>query len=120
MFKKSFKSNCERISVNTPTGKEKKSKTEFKQCTHMKNDCIVATSIEATPNCVRVYDSVFNVVDDHTALLITNLFGSLAKPTAVVIPKQLRSNDCHVFVIANAATNDFGKDATTLHFNQAI
>ena len=49
---------------------------------------IVATSINASPGCVRVYDSVFDIVDDQTAQLITNLFGSLAKPTAVVIPKQ--------------------------------
>jgi len=44
-----------------------------------------------------------HVVDDHTALLITNLFGSLAKPTTVVIPNQSGSNDCGVYAIANAA-----------------
>ena len=42
---------------------------------------------EATSNDVKIYDSIFDVVDDHTALLISNLFGSIAKPKAVKIPK---------------------------------
>ena len=72
---------------------DKKKKSNFEQdkvqIVHSHgNHWIVATSINASPGCVRVYDSVFDIVDDQTALLITNLFGSLAKPTAVVIPKQ--------------------------------
>ena len=59
-------------------------------------------------------------MDDHTALLITNLFGSLAKPTAVVIPQQLGSNDSGVYAIANAAATCYGKDPAALHFNQAL
>ena len=82
-------------------------------------DCC-ATSINASPGCVRVYDLVFDIVNDHTAQLITNLFGSLAKPTAVVIPKHLGSNDCGVYAIANAAAICFGKDPAALHFNQTV
>ena len=81
---------------------------------------ITATSIKATSCGIKVYDSVFDSVDDHTALLITNLFGSLAKPTAVVIPKQLGSNGCGVYAIANAAAICYGKDPAALHFNQAL
>ena len=63
---------------------------------------------------------MFDVVDDDTAVLITNLFGSLAKPTAVVIPKQSGSNDCGLYAIANAAALCFGKDPAALRFNQAL
>ena len=63
---------------------------------------------------------MFDAVDDHTTLLITNLFGSSAKPTAVVIPKQLGSNDCGVYAIANAAVICFGKDPATVHFDQSF
>ena len=67
-----------------------------------------------------IYDFVFDVVDDHTALLISNIFGSLAKPTAVIIPKQLGEHECGLYVIANAVTFCFGKDSATLHFNQSL
>ena len=84
------------------------------------NHWIVVTSIKATPCCVQAYDSMFDAVDDLTALLITNLFGSSAKPTVVVILKQLVSNDCGVHAIANVAAICFGKDPATLNFNQAM
>ena len=56
------------------------------------NHWIVATTIEATSYDVKVFDSVFDVIDDHTALLISNLYGSLANPKAVEISKQLGAN----------------------------
>ena len=84
------------------------------------NHWIVATTMEATSNDVKVYDSIFDDVDDHTALLINNLFGSLAKPKAVKIPKQLGINDCGLYAIANAAALCFGKDPATLYFNQSL
>ena len=65
--------------------------------------------MEATSNDVKVYDSIFDVVDEHKALLISNLFGSLAKPKAVKIPKQLGINDCGLYAIANAATSALGR-----------
>ena len=58
----------------------------------------------------------FDVVDDHTTLLISNIFGSLAKPKAVVIPKQLGERECGLYAIANATALCFGKDPATLHF----
>ena len=72
---------------------EKKRKCSFEQgrvqIVHShRNHWIVATSIKSTSRDVKGYDSIYEKVDDHTALLITNLFGSLAKPTAVVIPVQ--------------------------------
>ena len=76
--------------------------------------------MEATSNDVKVYDSIFDVVDNHTALLISNLFGSSAKPKAVKIPKQLGINDCGLYAIANAAALCFGKDPATLYFNQSL
>ena len=39
---------------------------------------------------VRVYDLIFDVLHDHTALLISKLFGSLAKHKILKISKQLR------------------------------
>ena len=76
--------------------------------------------MEATSNDVKVYGSIYDVVDDHTALLISNLFGSLAKPKVVNIPKQLSINDCGLYAIANAAALCFGKDPTTVYFNQSL
>ena len=84
------------------------------------NHWIVATTIEAISYDVKVYDSVFDDVDDHTALLIRNIFGSLAKPKAVVIPKQLGEHECGLYAIANAAALCFGKDPATLHFKQPL
>lgn len=104
---------------------EKKRKGTFEQgkvqIIHShRNHWIVAAKIEATSCDVKVYDSVFDIVDDHTALLISNLFGSLAKPKAVKIPKQLGANDCGLYAIANAAALCFGKDPVTQHFNQSL
>ena len=104
---------------------EKKKKSNFEQdrvqIIHSQgNHWIVATSLNTTSCVVKVYDSVFDNVDDNTAQLITNLFGSLSKPTTVVIPKQLGSNDCGVYAIANAAALCFGKNPASLRFNQAI
>ena len=76
--------------------------------------------MEATSNDVKVYDSIFDVVDDHTALLISNLFGYLAKPKAVKIPKQLGINDCGLYAIANVAALCFEKNPATLYFNQSL
>ena len=67
------------------------------------NHWIVATTIRANSYEVNVYDSIFDVVDDHTALLISNFFGSLAKPKAVEIPKQLGEHDCGLYAIAKYA-----------------
>ena len=58
---------------------------------------------------MKVYDSVFDAVDDHMSLLIRDLFGSLAKPTVVVIPKQLGANDCGLYAIVE-------NDPAALHF----
>ena len=69
---------------------------------------------------IKVYDSVFDAVDDHTAFLISNLFESLAKPKAIEIPQQLGANDCGLYAIANAAALCFGMDPATLHFNQSL
>ena len=84
------------------------------------NHWIVVTTIEGASYDVKVYDSVFDVVDDHTALLTSNLFGSLAKPKAVEIPKQLGANDCGLYAIANGTALCFGKDPATLRFNQSL
>jgi len=78
------------------------------------NQWIVATSIKSTSCGVEVYDSVYDDVNDHTAVLITNLFGSLAKPTVVVILKQLGSYDYGVHAIANAVVIRFGEDPVSL------
>ena len=84
------------------------------------NHWIVAATIETTSHDVKVYDSVYDVVDGHTALLISNIFGTLAKPKSVVIPKQLGEHECGLYAIANAAALCFGKDPATLHFNQSL
>ena len=84
------------------------------------NHWILATTREATSYDVKVYDSIYDDVDDHTALLIRNIFGSLAKPKDVVIPNQLGEHECGLYAIANAAAVCFGKDPATLHFNQSL
>ena len=80
----------------------------------------MAATIEATSYEVKVYDSVFDSVDDHIATVLTNLFGSLANFKSVKIPKQAGTSDCGLFAIANAAALCFGKNPAILHFNQAL
>ena len=82
------------------------------------NHLIVAATTETTSYDVKFYDSVYDVVDDQTALLISNIFRSLAKPKSV-IPKQLGERECDLYAIANAAAFCFGKDPATVHFNQS-
>ena len=87
-----------------------------------RNHWIVAAATETTSYDVKVYDSVYHVVDDHIALIISNIFESLAKPKSVAIPKQLGERECGLYAIAgaNAAALCFGKDPATLHFNQSL
>ena len=104
---------------------EKKSKSTFEkhkvQIIHSHgNHWIVAATIEATSYEVKVYDSAFDNVDNHTAIVITNLFGSLAKSKTVKIPKQSGTSDCGLYAIANATALCFGKDPAILYFNQAL
>ena len=104
---------------------EKKSKSIFEkdkvQVIHLHGDhWIVAATIEATSYEVKVYDSVFDSADDHTTIVITNLFGSLAKTKTVKILKQSGASDCGLYAVANATALCFGKDPVILHFNQAL
>jgi len=103
---KVLKQQFPRVSVSTSPGEKEKTKSSFEQgrvqIVHSYgNHWIVATSIKSTSCGIKVYDSVYDVVDDHTALLITNLFGSLAH----------NCSDCEavIYAIANAAAICFAQ-----------
>ena len=104
---------------------EKKSKSTLEkdkvQIIHSHGDhWIVAATIEATLYEVKVYDSIFDSVDDHTTVIITNLFGSLAKSKTAKIPKQSGASNCHLYTIANATALCFGKDLNYPAFKSSI
>ena len=57
----------------------------------------------------------------YTTVVITNLFGSLAKSKTVKIPKESGASDCCLYAVANAAALCFGKDPKNYYaFSTAI
>ena len=71
---------------------------------------IVATTVKCTPGTVKVYDSVFNSVDDETREILQNLFqvgGIQLHITMMKSQKQLGTTDCGVFSVAYATAIAF-------------
>ena len=66
------------------------------------NHWIVASTILSHPGVILVYDSLYDSIDDETVQIILNLFAnSHLKLEMVNVQKQVGSNDCGLFSIAN-------------------
>jgi len=66
------------------------------------NHWIVASTI-LSPDVILVYDSLYDFIDSEIAQIILNLFANNhLKLEMVNIHKQVGSNDCGLFSIANA------------------
>ena len=68
-----------------------------------RNNWIVATTVNCAPGIIKVYDSVFSLVDHETREVIYNLFQVGNTPPHVTMmksQKQAGSMDCGVFSIA--------------------
>ena len=81
---------------------------------------IVATSVEYDQHLVKVFDSIYDSVDDGTKEVILNVFGSSAIPQCVKIEKQTGVDDCGLYAIANATCVCFGQDPALMKFNQSL
>jgi len=92
------------------------------QIIHSRGDhWIVATSVNVeTANQVKIFDSIYDCIDEDTCKIISNIFGSSAIPCTVKILKQSGVDDCGLFAIANAASICFGQDPAANVFDQSL
>ena len=65
-----------------------------------------------------MYDSVYNILDEGTVNVISNLIGS-AKVTMMKCKKQAGGKDCGLFAIAYATAIAHGVDPSRMELNQA-
>ena len=66
-----------------------------------------------------MYDSVYNVLDERTIDVISNLFHS-SKVTMMECKKQAGEKDCGLFAIAYATAIAHGVDPSGMELNQAM
>ena len=92
------------------------------QIIHSRGDhWIVATSVNVeTANQVKIFDSIYDCIDEDTCKIISNIFGSSAIPCTIKIRKQSGVDDCGLFAIANAASICFGQDPAANVFDQSL
>ena len=91
------------------------------QIIHSRGDhWIVATTVRCDQHFVKVFDSIYDSVDDGTKEVISNVFGSSAIPQSVKIAKQTGVDDCGLYAIANATCVCFGQDPALMKFNQSL
>ena len=81
------------------------------------------STINTNDGTVRVYDSVYNTLDEDTRSIISAMFHSTEsrpiKLQMVPTQKQEGGRDCGLFSIANIAAIAFHLDPTTITFEQA-
>ena len=86
------------------------------------NHWIVATTLQCGPGEVKIYDSVYELLDTETLEVVKRLFGNENKPLTVSMvtgaPRQQGSTDCGVFAIAVATCLAFGGDPTKMMLHQ--
>ena len=89
------------------------------QVVHNRGDhWIVASTLQAPGGVVKVYDSMYDAVDEKTSKIISNLYGQTWSLESVTIEKQNGSNDCGLFAIAIVTSLCFGHDPSTIKFDQ--
>lgn len=69
---------------------------------------------------MKVYDSLYESIDDGTHKVISNTFGSLATPYSVKTPKQSGVDDCGLYAIANATSIYHNQDPAVITFDQSL
>ena len=87
------------------------------------NHWIAASTVSISDGTVRVYDSVYDTLDEDTKSIISAIFHSNHFPhIKVVVPiqKQKGGRDCGLFSIANITAVAFHLDPTTITFDQTI
>ena len=84
------------------------------------NHWIVASTISCTRNTVKIYDSIYNSVEEETKGVVMNLFHLSDDPNFQVVEtqKQVGSEDCGLFAIATTTAILFGVCMTGIEFNQ--
>ena len=91
------------------------------QILHSRGDhWISATTVGCNQHLVKVFDSVYDNIDDDTKEVISNVFGYSAIPQSVKIEIQDGVDDCGLFAIANATCVCFGQDPALMKFNQSL
>lgn len=89
------------------------------QIVHSRGDhWIVASTILATENEVKVYDSLYRTIDRNTRAIIKNIFPSSASPEIIQINRQTGGVDCGVFAIAISTALAFYQDPSGIKFDQ--
>ena len=83
------------------------------------NHWIVASNSLSVGGVVKVYDSVYDHVDEETAIVINNLFGKECSIQVVKRQKQTGGRDCGLFAVCVSTVLCFGKDPSILKFDQA-
>ena len=84
------------------------------------NHWIVASRIQAEDSVVRVYDSIYNTIDEGTQQVIKILFGQSFSLEIVPIEKQIGGRDCGLFAISISVALCLGLDPATLKFDQTL
>ena len=83
------------------------------------NHWIVAATVgDELEKTVKVYDSVYNNIDDGTCKIISNVFGSLAALCNVNTSKQSGVDDCGLYAVAYATAVCHDQDPTVMNFDQ--
>ena len=92
------------------------------QIIHSRGDhWIVAATVGGEKgNQVKVYDSLYESIDDGTHKVISNIFGSLATPHSIETPKQSGVDDCGLYAIANATSICHNQNPAVITFDQSL
>jgi len=92
------------------------------QIIHSRGDhWIVAATVGVEKgNQVKVFDSLYESIDDGTCKVISNIFGSLAVAQSVKISKQSGVDDCGLYAIANATSICYDQDPAVIDFDQSL
>ena len=84
------------------------------------NHWIVVSRIQAADSVIRVYDSIYNTIDEGIQQVIKNLFGQSFSLESVQIEKQIGGRDCSLFAIGISVALCLGLDPATLKFDQTL
>ena len=87
------------------------------QIIHSRGDHWIFASI-APSGVVKVYDSVYDTVDEETTNIIRKLSGGTCPLATVTIRKQIGSRDCGLFAIGISTALCFGIDPVTIKLDR--
>ena len=95
--------------------------TKYVQIIHSRGDhgMVAATVGDEKGNQMKIYDSLYESIDDGTHKVISNIFGSLATTHSIETPKQSVDN-CKLYIVANAKSICHNQDTAVLTFDQSL